>query len=185
MDITHAKYARLMWHQPFGMTGPDARLWEKDLTRDHLQLAADLFNAYENSIILVTSELVDLQFSSRGTTNVSVFTESDFADIASTISGTESASRIADAIDLDEEMNRCLTKGSRFMSGTALYNAAEMEFLTGSRHEHDLIRGQSGRCLEWVTDNAKFCGEKASSSTDRCVQHRDSGNFLTMSYLTK
>ena len=102
------------------MSGPDARLWENDLTRDHLQLAADLFNAYENVTILVTSELVDLQFSSRGTTNVSVFTESDFSDIASTISATNSASRIAEALDLDEELNQVLAKGSRFMSGTCL-----------------------------------------------------------------
>ena len=174
-----AKYARQMWHDPFSMSGPDSALWQDDLTRDHLQLAADLFNAWENSIVLVTSELVDLQFSSKGNTNVSVFTESEFEDIASTISNTESASRISEALELDEDLKaEVLTKGSRFMSGTALYNDAEMEFLTGNRNEHDFIRGQSGRCLEWVTDNAKFCGEKAIASADRCVQHQNSGKQL-------
>ena len=127
---------------------------------------------------LGTSELVDLQFTSKGNTNVSVFTESDFEDIASTITGTESASRITEALDLDEELNQVLTKGSRFLSGTALYNDAELEFLTGHRNEHDLIRGQSGRCLEWVTDNSKFCGEKAIASADRCIQHQNSGNVF-------
>ena len=175
-NVNFAKYARQMWHDPFSMPGPDATLWQDQLTRDQLQLSADLFNAWENAVILVTSELVDLQFTSKGNTNVSVFTESDFEDIASTITGTESASRITEALDLDEELNQVLTKGSRFLSGTALYNDAELEFLTGHRNEHDLIRGQSGRCLEWVTDNSKFCGEKAIASADRCIQHQNSGN---------
>ena len=141
-------------------------------------MIANTFNAFETYEILVTSELLDLQTTTAGSTNASVFTESHFQDPASIISASESASRLADAIDLDDELNKHLVKGSQMMSGTALFNEEELQFLAGHQPDRALFQGQSGKCVEWIRASSKFCGETAVEA-DKCVQHRHSGTFFT------
>ena len=171
----HAEYARWCWTDIFSLSGPDCDLWKDKISRSELQDLAQIFNAFETYEVLVVSELLDLQTSVDGSTNVSVFTESALQDPASIIAGSESASRLAEAIDLDEDLSKHLIKGSQMTSGTALFNEKELQFLSGNSPDHTLFRGQSGKCLEWVREQANFCGEQSVSDTDRCVQHRDSG----------
>ena len=171
----HASYLRWCWTDNFSLSGPDCDLWKEEISHEQLQDLARVYNAFETYEVLVVSELLDLQTSVDGSTNVSVFTESALQDPASIIAGSESASRLAEAIDLDEDLNKHLIKGSQMAGGTALFNEKELQFLSGNSPDHTLFRGQSGRCVEWVRENSGFCGEQSVSNTDRCVEHRDSG----------
>ena len=176
-----ATYARWCWTDTFSLTGPDSDWWKNDIPRPDLQMVAEVFNAFETYEILVISELLDLQTTADGSTNVSVFTESALQDPASIIAGSESASRLAEAIDLDEDLNKHLMKGSQMTGGTALFNEKELQFLSGNNPDHTLFRGQSGKCLEWVREQSNFCGENAVGNSDRCVQHRDTGELEIIS----
>ena len=157
-------------------------MWKDILSKEDLQLIAETFNAYETYEVLVTSELLDLQMSSAGSTNVSVFTEAKFRDPASIISASESASRLADAIDLDEDLNKHLVKGSQMASGTALFNDRELQFLAGHNPNQSLFQGQSGKCVEWIRENSKFCEQTTTANSDRCVEHRQSGMMIFSDY---
>ena len=173
----HAVYARWCWTDTFSTSGPEAELWKHSITTDDLQLVANVFNAFETYEVLVTSELLDLQTTTAGSTNDSVFTEAKFRDPASIISASESASRLADALDLEEELNRHLLKGSQMASGTALFNEKELQFLAGHQPNQSLFQGQSGKCVEWIRENSKFCEQTVMGSSDRCIEHRNSGEF--------
>lgn len=171
----HSIYARWCWTDAFSTSGPDAERWKDAISQDDLQLIANTFNAFETYEILVTSELVDLQTTSAGSTNDSVFTEAKFEDPASIIAASESASRLAEALDLDEELNKHLVKGSQMASGTALFNEKELQFLSGHQSNQPLFLGQSGKCVEWIRENSKFCEQTAMGNSDRCIEHRNSG----------
>ena len=157
------------------MSGPDCDLWSDSISRQDLQQLAEVFNCYETYEVLVTSELLDLQTTLAGSTNVSVFTEESLQDPASIIAASDSASRLAEAIDMDEDLNKHLIKGSQMIGGTALFNEKELQFLSGSLDNRSLFQGQSGKCVEWLRENSNFCGQNVVANSDRCVQHRDSG----------
>ena len=170
-------YARWCWTDAFSTTGPDCDLWKDMISRDDLQTIANVFNAFEIYEVLVTSEILDLQTTTTGSTEVSVFTEESLGDPASIIAASESASRLAEALDLDEELSKHLIKGSQMASGTALFNEKELQFLSGNRPDQSLFHGQSGKCVEWLRENSNFCGEAVIANSDRCVQHRHSGKI--------
>ena len=173
--MKHSIYARWCWTDTFSTSGPDCDFWKDVISRDDLQLIANVFNAFETYEVLVSSEILDLQTTTSGSTNVSVFTEASLRDPATIIAGSESASRLADAIDLDEELRKHLFKGSQMPGGTALFNEKELQFLSGNQPDYSLFQGQSGRCLEWLRENSNFCGERVLGQSDRCVEHRHSG----------
>ena len=171
----HATYARWCWTDTFSTSGPDSELWKDSISRDDLQLIANTFNAFETYEVLVTSELLDLHTTTAGSTNDSVFTEAKFQDPASIIAASDSASRLADALDLDDELNKHLVKGSQMASGTALFNEKELQFLAGHQPNRSLFQGQTGKCVEWIRENSKFCDQAAMGNSDRCIEHRNSG----------
>ena len=180
----HSVYARWCWTDAFSTSGPDCDLWKDVISRDDLQMLAKIYNAFETYEVLVTSEILDLQTTNTGSTQVSVFTEESLGDPASIIAGSESASRLAEALDLDEDLNKHLIKGSQMASGTALFNEHELQFLAGNHPDQAFFHGQSGKCVEWLRGNSKFCGETVMGNSDRCVQHRDSGKLFYFSITT-
>ena len=116
---------------------------------------------------------MDLQFKNGNNLQVCLFNEAAYSKPVSTLSSTDASALIQENLDLEFDMLDSMVEASQFMSGSALYNEKELQFLNGGTNELNLVRGQSGRCVFWDEKTKKFCPEEATKGKESCLQHED------------
>ena len=78
---------------------------------------------------------MDLQFKTGNNFQGCLFNSVAYSKPTSMLSSTDASARIQEDLDLELDMLDSMVEASQFMSGSALYNEKELEFLNSGQYK--------------------------------------------------